>query len=749
MGGGKGKSQTTGYSYYFSIHMGLCRGPVNELVEIRVGDKTAYRGSLTALTSFTLNKPNLFGGEKAEGGLVGGFYYLPGAADQTIPSALSTALTQAGTLVPQFRGTVTAYYDGLISQNNPYLKEWKFRLRRSTYGWDGDAWYPIKAAVGMGIDGYGQTTVWGMNPAHIIYECTTNRVWGRGLPSSVIDEESFISAANTLCDEGFGLCMRWDRTDAISSFVNEVIDHIGGALYIDRTTGLLTLKLFRADYDPEDLVTFDYDSGLIEIEEDQTGAATENYNEIVVTYHDPVDDEDRQVRVHNLGAIQAVGSVVSKATEYRGVPTAELAVRLAERDLTANANWLRRFKLKLDRRGWKIAPGTVFRISVPSRNISNMVLRAGEITDGPLNEGTVVVKAVQDVFGLATTSYISYVAPTWTPPDRTARPIFLQMAIEADYRAIYQRVSAADLAVMSDTQCTLATFGRAPTDLSQSYDVASYVDPESYAIRGSGDFTPSAFLSADIGLYDTVITFTEPQDMDTVEVGEAVLIGTELCRVEAIDVTAGTMTVARGCGDTLPEEHLSGEGIWMAEGYGGTDFRDYVPGEEVFVKLLPKTSSDSLDIENATEMSVTMNQRFFRPYPPGDFKINTVRYADVTVSVGDTALTWAHRDRVGQQDRLIGHLDGDEGPEAGVTYNVRVYDNADVLLRTVTGLTGTTWTYDNTMWAADGKPTRPRFELESERDGIASRMLYSHRLIRITDDPGWDEAWDFNYGGGP
>ncbi len=749
MGGGKGKSQTSGYSYYFSIHMGLCRGPINELVEIRVGDKIAYKGSLTSLTSFTINKPNLFGGQKSEGGLVGGFYYMPGAAGQTIPGNVSAALTAAGTLVPQFRGVVTAYYDGLVSQNNPYIKEWKFRVRRSTEGWDGDCWYPIKAAIGMGIDGYGQTVVWGMNPAHIIYECTTNRVWGRGLPASIIDEESFISAANTLCDEGFGLCMRWDRTDAISNFVNEVIDHIGGALYIDRTTGLLTLKLFRADYDEGDLPVFSYDSGLIEIEEDQAGSATENYNEIVVKYHDQVEDEARQVRVHNLGAIQAVGSVVSKSVDYRGVPTAELAIRLAERDLTANANWLRRFKLKLDRRGWKIAPGTVFRISVPSRNIDNMVLRAGEIVDGPLNEGTVTVKAVQDVFGLGSTSYLEYTAPTWTPPDRTARPIFLQMAMEADYRAMYQRLSAADLAALVDTQCTLATFGRAPTDLSQSYDVASYVSPESYTIRGSGDFTPSAFLDAALGLYDTAVTFTEPQDMDTVDVGEAVLIGTELCRVEAIDVGAGTMTVARGCGDTLPQTHEAGEGIWLAEGYGGTDFRDYTPSEEVFVKLLTKTSADILEEADATEMSVTMAQRFFRPYPPGNFEINGEPYANVPFSIGDPVLTWAHRDRVGQQDRLIGHTDGDEGPEAGQTYNIRVYDNDDVLVRTVTGLTGTTWTYLEADWITDGSPTRPRFELESERDGIASLMLYSHRLIRTVTDPGWDEAWSFNYGGGP
>lgn len=749
MGGGKGKSQTSGYSYFFSIHMGICRGPVNEVVEIRAGDKTAYAGSLSAAGSIYIDRPNLFGGEKSEGGLVGTLYYLPGAADQTVPSFVANALAQEGALVPNFRGTTTAFYDGMISQNNPYLKDWKFRVRRSTAGWDREPWYPIKAAIGMGQNGFGQTSVWGMNPAHIIYECTTNRVWGRGLPPSVIDEESFISAANTLCDEGFGLCLRWDRTDSISSFINEVIDHIGGALYIDRTTGLLTLKLFREDYDPDELPVFSYDSGLLEIKEDDAGAATENFNEIVVTYHDQVNDEPRQIRVHNLGAIQATGSIVSQSAEYRGVPTPELAVRLAERDLLANANWLRRFTLKLDRRGWKIAPGSVFKISVPSRNIESMVLRAGVVNDSEMKEGSVVVKAIQDVFGLAETSYLEYTVPAWTPPDRTARPVFLQAAVEADYRTVFQRLSPADLAATPDTQCTLATFGRAPTALSQSYDVASYVSPESYVNRGSGDFTPSAYLVGGMSIYQTEILFQSAQNFEAIDVGEAVMIGSELCRVDAIDLDAGTMTVARGCVDTLPAVHPAGTAIWLAEGYGGTDFRDYTPAEEVFVKLLTKTSSDLLDVDSATEMSVVMAQRFFRPYPPGNFRINGEPYANVAYSDQEIDLTWAHRDRVGQQDRLIPHGEGDEGPEAGTTYNIRVYDNTDTLLRTVTGLSVTAWTYDNAMWAADGYPTRPRFELESERDGLTSYMLYSYRVIRIIEDAGWDEAWDFNYGGGP
>ena len=37
----KGRKVTVGYRYFWDIHSGLGRGPVDEIVEIRFDDKTA------------------------------------------------------------------------------------------------------------------------------------------------------------------------------------------------------------------------------------------------------------------------------------------------------------------------------------------------------------------------------------------------------------------------------------------------------------------------------------------------------------------------------------------------------------------------------------------------------------------------------------------------------------------------------------------------------------------------------------
>ncbi|MGG4902124.1 hypothetical protein ACLPBM_23580, partial [Escherichia coli] len=69
--GSKAKKITVGYKYYMGLFMGLFRGPVNEIVEIRVGDRTAWTGSITGNTTIRINREDLFGGTKAEGGIDG------------------------------------------------------------------------------------------------------------------------------------------------------------------------------------------------------------------------------------------------------------------------------------------------------------------------------------------------------------------------------------------------------------------------------------------------------------------------------------------------------------------------------------------------------------------------------------------------------------------------------------------------------------------------------------------------------
>ena len=86
--GGKG-GETIGYHYLFDILFGLCRGPINDLRTIMVADKIAWEGPLCDGDCQAIDKPDLFGGEKKEGGIQGPFRLFFGGPDQELPGACS------------------------------------------------------------------------------------------------------------------------------------------------------------------------------------------------------------------------------------------------------------------------------------------------------------------------------------------------------------------------------------------------------------------------------------------------------------------------------------------------------------------------------------------------------------------------------------------------------------------------------------------------------------------------------------
>lgn len=710
---GMNKSVVIGYRYYMGIHMGLGRGPVNELVEIQAGGKTAWRGSATASQQISIDKPGLFGGDKKEGGIQGPLWVMMGEPTQTAPGKLASML---GGDVPGFRGMLTLFFDGLVSAMNPYLKPWKMRVRRSTAGWDGDAWYPEKAKVELSSG-----AIHAMNPAHIVYECLTNRDWGGGMDRSRLDDTSFRAAADALYAEGFGLCLRWNRQDSVSSLLQTVLDHIGGNLYLSRFDGTFHLTLIRDDYVADSLPLFDEDSGLLGIDEDDNAASSGSANELIVKWHDPIKDEDRQWRERNLAAIQSDGQTLSTTLEFPGLPTVELAGRVAVRELRQRAASLKRFKVRLDRRGYSLEPGQPFRIRSLKRGIDNLVVRAGRIEDGSLDAGTITITAVQDVFGLPASSMTTVQPSGWVRPDSTPAAVVTRRLFEQSYRDLAQSTDAANLALVDATACRLVSVAVKPTSLSLGYAMETRVGSAAWVDQADGGFCPSGLLVSALGPSDTAFTLTGGSDLDFVTVGGAALLDDEIVRIDAFDPLTLSGTLARGCVDTVPASHTAGAHLWFVEGEAATDPTEYAPGATVQARLLTQTSQGQLDPVLASVDSLTMAQRQGRPYPPGLLRINGSAY---TASVsGDVVVTWAHRDRLLQADQLVDTSQGSIGPEAGTTYSARLLRaDTQAVLVSQTGIAGTTATLSTTYVGS------VIVELWAVRDGLESWQRWRYQL---------------------
>lgn len=729
----KGGSTTVGYRYYMTIQYGLCRGPINEIKQIVAGDKeiwpnregeSAYDSTITDDRVTSIEAPSIFGGDKSEGGIQGSLTALMGKITQVYPTWVKALL---GGDVPDFRGVATVVFDGLICSLNPYPKEWKFRLRRTTAGWDGSVWQPGLATIWLD-----DNKIMGMNGAHILYECVTNRQWGKGYDRSRIGETSWVAAARTLYNEGFGLCMKWNRQDSLQSFVQEVLDHIGATLYTNRETGLLDLKLIRDDYNVDDLPLFDKNSGLISVEQAETATLTDAVGEIIVKYHSVLTNEDLEVRAQNLALTQAAEGSNSKTNTYAGIPIQSLAARVAQRDLRAVSSAINRYTVKLDRRAWRIFPGAVFRISDPDQGIENLVLRAGKVEDGTFTSGTITVEAAMDVFGLSSTSFISTEEGGWTPPSATPVVLTNRQVYEATYRDAVLRLDAANLAILDVNSTALAMVASRTQGGLMSYAIGSRTGSEPFNYASSENFTPMALCNGSLGYYNGTLIFDGALDPGLMQEGVFLLIDDEILYVTDITVNedgvSGEMSILRGCIDTIPAPHADNSHIFfLLNDFIGTDYREYVTGETVDVKLLSNTSSAQLDETLAPTDTVTMVGRQGRPYPPGAVFVDWTPAFNGVAASTSFRIDWTHRDRKTQADQAVGHWDANVGPEAGVTYTLRFLTSSNVIIRTIAGIT------DNfrLFTSDDTDLTGSMFvELWAVRDGISSFQKYRFAMSR-------------------
>ncbi len=143
---GSSKKVTVGYRYYMGLHFGLCHGPVDALHQVNVGERVAWSGAIAASGAVAIYRPELFGGDKREGGIAGQLDILMGEPAQAANDYLTSRL---GAGIPAFRGILSAVWrGGQVAANNPYVKPWAFRVKRILQGWTtGSAWYPEKAEI--------------------------------------------------------------------------------------------------------------------------------------------------------------------------------------------------------------------------------------------------------------------------------------------------------------------------------------------------------------------------------------------------------------------------------------------------------------------------------------------------------------------------------------------------------------------------------------------------------------------------
>ena len=667
-----------GHKYYVAVQIVIGHGPIDAVTAVHVGRKEAWTGS-TVDGPISGDQPNLFGPSEQEGGISGTLWVHGGALNQAPDSYAEMKLEVA----PGYSGIAYGIWTNMERDGGGYLGNSKFPP---------EVW--ITAQRLPKLLGNGKHDIGGhANPAEFLYELLVNSRWGAGMPVDLVDKPSFQAAAVTLYNEGMGIAPLYNNEASVETIIMDVLGHIDGAIYSDIYTGKRTLVLARADYTLSSQPLFDEANSVL-VDFSRPGW-DETVNEVHVNYLDAATGEPASVVAQDLANQQIQQAVVARTIDYPACPTEAQAQKLAWRDLRALSLPLAKCTIRADRSAWVLRPGMVIRVSNAQRGFSEMAMRVNRINYGTMVDGQIEFECVQDVFNLSATIYGSSPGTGWVDPIGPPAVVRYPVLLEAPYH-ITRSAGTAEVG-------KLLTWAAAPAGDAFEYQIHTRQGAAPFVRRGTAPFGPTATLTAAINETAGTIQVGSGQDLDllisTDSTGQAQGSGLMLIDNEWLSWRTKTndggglytlSTVYRGCLDTVPAAHASGARVRFLDNAMGTTADEYGLTSSVDAKYLTVSGGGILALVTATTLSVTFTQRVLRPYPPADVKINGTSYP--VAILGAYALTWKHRDRTAQTT-IISQADASIGPETGTTYTLRLYGEAGTLLRTATGLTGTSYTW--------------------------------------------------------
>lgn len=643
-----------------------------------------------------------------------------------------TIHTQNSHVAPAYRGLCQAVWKQLYVGTSNYLKPMAFVLRR----------IPDPLSQGAGVANISGDA----NPALMIYELLNSLDYGLGIPSAAIDPVSFAAAAVTLKAEALGVSMQIDTPGSADQIIGEILRHCDGLLYTDPATGLWTIVLARADYDPTMLPVLTVDS-IVGTPDFSRGSWSETSNLINIRFLSRVNNfNTRTVRAYDPANVKVTGEVRPQTIDFNGISTEAAAQLVATRVLKTLTYPLAKIKLVANRSAWKFRPGGVFRFTWAPLGISNQVFRITRIGYGELADGKISMDAVEDIFGISSVAFDVPPATGWTYPVTAPAAPIAQELIELPYHFMQDGIRALCLLVRGD-------------GTTRGFEI--WLD------EGSGYFfsnevlatVPSGLLAVDYTDETTaldatgfVLSATGLVDVDTIDNVTAADIpaGTLLCLIDQeimslqtltvnVDGTVTCSNVLRGVCDTVPVAHSAGARVWfISEGAGVTKDAPYASDLTISAKLLPQNSLSTFPISSAIVDSLITRSRFSRPYPPGDLCMQSQPYGTRldAITGGDLVLTWKSRNRLTQTaaGTLVAQDFTDITPEASTTYDVFVKDANGVTFHSETALVPETWTYTMAQRVADG-PTNPdpmTVEVFSNRGGSLESFMPNQLTLSMT-----------------
>ena len=275
-----------------------------------------------------------------------------------------------------------------------------------------------------------------LNPAEAIYEILTNTNWGCHYEKERIDIESLVDLGITCEDEKLGISCLINEMSQAREFINKIMSHINAVHFDNPTTGKLTFKCIRNDFDPYKIPVFDT-TNCQDLEFTRVDWS-EVTSIISARFTDPDSKYNTsEVMVNDLANRIITKSYTSTSIDASYFTTARNARIMAQTQLLSAGYPLSAISMNCNRSAYNLLVGDPILVSWEPFGIQQQIYRVTNIDYATLTEGMIKVTAIEDVFSFDLTEYIFSGAPSWTEPDdeplEITRELFMEMPFELTY----------------------------------------------------------------------------------------------------------------------------------------------------------------------------------------------------------------------------------------------------------------------------------------------------------------------------
>lgn len=662
--------QTINNRYELGMMMALAHGFNRTDVychEVLFGDKMPKHTRTdepNGVVRFDFDDIDFFGGNEKEGGIQGTLRFYSGTSTQEGNAYFGSCIGEAP---PPYNNLIYGMLEHMYLGTSQYIKTISYILSS----------YPNQLGLADNHHIIGDNA----NPACVIYELLTSKMWGVGVEPSDIDITAFTLEGERWFDEGYGISMIYNGGSSAKDLISEILRHVDGVMFSNPKTGLITIRSARADYDIDTIPTYgpdDFREGI----EFSRPSWSETKNTIKASYVDREKNySDSIVSMQDLSNImQRGGEIETETIDFRGFTTFEACALATARSLKTLSYPLAKVSGPLPRDAWATLPGDVFKLYWPKRGINNVVFRVTRVDYGSLAQNLIGIEAVEDVFSISNIAYSQPDPSDWVNPVGDVLPLAREELIEAPMymsgpegalaMAMGSRSNGIDLGYKVNTGLVsgVLTYSNQTDDFTSSAVLAAMYAADTPAVDTTG-FTVNGLLAAS-EIDDSI-------NADDIRTGGTLLLlksasTEEIVAYGAINKTTGLIDdVLRGVLDTVPQEHPAGTRAWfLSTGYHMANDQAITTGlpKTFYAKLLPFNIKGAVEEDDATELSTLLKGRYAAPFPPGKIRVNGARPDLAGTITGAFSLTWAHRSRL---DFDIVSQDADSRvPEDGATYTI-------------------------------------------------------------------------------